>query len=368
MKIIVNGLDLNEAVAKVTRALPSRDVTPILECIKITAEDDFLTLYATDKDLAIEVTVEANVLTGGETLVPGKLFAEYIKNIANESDISLEMQENSRLLISSLGSECTISTLDAEDYPEKEKLKNAKSFVVQEQNLKDIINKVIFAVATDDSRPILKGVYFTAKQYVLSAVATDGYRFAMCKKALEDKVDEITATVPSRSLSELGKLLDDSENIVSVCIADNYFYVDLGGIKLLTRLLTNGQYIKFDNLIPQDFVATLLVNKESFEKSLNTASIMSRNERNNLVTLDVEEYLMNISSTSSYGTANEKVTVSLSGQDFRCSYNAKYINDCLRVIDSECIKMQFAQHYSCVITINNSDEVLYFILPVRQVG
>ena len=94
---------------------------------------------------------------------------------------------------------------------------------------------------------------------------------------------------------------------------------------------------------------------------------MSRGDKNNLVGLDIEEYNMNISSTSQYGTAKENIAISLTGKDVRCAYNAKYLNDCLKVINAEAIKMQFAQHNSCVITINNSDEVLYFILPVKQI-
>ncbi len=368
MKIIVNGLDLNDAISKVSKALPVRDVAPILECIKITAENDTLTLYATDKDLAIEKTIDANVVVGGGTLVPGKVFADYIRNVADSGEISLETSDDGRLVISTAGSECTITTLDIDDYPENEQIDDAKYFSIQEINLKELINNVIFSVASDDSRPMLKGVYFEAKEYAVTAVATDGYRFAMSKKALEEKTDFINATVPSRSLSELSKLLGDSENILKVYIEKNYLMVVLENTKLLTRLLVSGQYIRYDNIIPREFVSTLIVNKEAFERSLNTASIMSRGDKNNLVVLDIEEYNMNITSTNQYGTARENVTISLSGKDVRCAYNAKYINDCLKVINAESIKMEFAQHSSCVITINNSDEVLYFILPVRQIA
>ena len=369
MKIIVNSLDLNDALSKVSKALPLRDVAPILECIKITAENDKLTLFATDKDLAIEKTVDANVVVGGETLVPGKVFCDYVRNIAgSENDVSLETDDEGKLIISTQGSECSITTLDVDDYPENEQISNEQFFTIQEINLKEIINNVIFSVATDDSRPMLKGVFFEAKGYTLTAVATDGYRFAMSKKALEGSVEEITATVPARSLSELSKLLGDSEDNLRVYIERNYLLVELENTKLLTRLLVSGQYIRYDNIIPREFVSTLLVNKEVFEKSLNTASIMSRGEKNNLVVLDIEEYNMTISSTSQYGTAKENITISLTGKDLRCAYNAKYINDCLKVISAECIKMEFAQHSSCVITINNSDEVLYFILPVKQIA
>lgn len=368
MKIIVNSLDLNDAVTKVSKALSNKEVAPILECIKLTAENDKLTLYATDKDLAIEKTIDASVIVGGAMLVPGKIFADYIRNIAAvDADVSLDTSNENRLDISTQGSECHISMLDVDDYPEGEQLSGTKYFAVQESNLKEIINNVLFSVATDDSRPMLKGVFFEGKDYTLTAVATDGYRFAMSKKALEERVDYISATVPSRSLNELYKLLDDGDNVLKVFIENNYLAVELENTKLFTRLLA-GQYIKYDNIVPKEFVSTLLVNKESFEKSLNIASIMSRTDKNNLVDLDIEEYNMSISSTSQYGTARESLTISLTGKDIRCAYNSKYLNDCLRVINAETIKMEFAQHNSCVITINNSDEVLYFILPVKQLS
>ena len=367
MKIIVNSLDLNDAVTKVSKALSVKDVAPVLECIKITADNDKLTLYATDKDLAIERTIDANVIVGGAFLVPGRIFGDYIRNIADKgSDISLEMVDENRLLISSQSSECNIGTLDAGDYPEIESVSGGSYFAIQETNLREIISNVIFSVATDDSRPMLRGVYFQAKDYTLTAVATDGYRFAMSKKVLEERVDEITATIPSRSLAELSKLLNESDNILRVYIENNYLLVCMEGTKLFTRLLA-GQYIKYDNIVPREFLSTLLVNKENFERALNTASIMSRSEKNNLVVLDIEEYNMNISSTSQYGTARENITISLSGKDVRCAYNSKYLNDCLKVINSETIKLEFAQHNSCVITIKDSDEVLYFILPVKQI-
>ncbi len=281
--------------------------------------------------------------------------------------VSLETDDSDRLTISTSGSECNITTLDVEDYPESEEVSNESYFTIQEASLKEIINNVIFSVATDDSRPMLKGVYLEAKDFVLTAVATDGYRFAMSKKALEEKSAAISATVPSRSLAELSRLLGDSDNLLRVYVEKNYLLVALENTKLLTRLLVSGQYIRYDNIIPRDFVTTLLVNKNNFERSLATASIMSRGDKNNLVVLDIEEYNMNISSTSQYGTAKENVAVSLTGKDVRCAYNSKYLDDCLKVINAETIKMQFAQHSSCVITINNSDEVLYFILPVKQI-
>lgn len=380
MKIIVNSFDFNDAVSKVARALPVRDISPVLECIKISADDDKLTLYATDKDLAIEKTIDANVIVGGVTLAPGKVLTEYVRSISDvECDISLETNDENRLVVSTAGSECSFATLEADDYPESEEISDEKYFTIQEASLKEIISNVIFSVATDESRPILRGVFFKAYEYVLTAVATDGFRFATSKKALEEKSEWITATVPARSLAELSKLLNDNktdddensngENLLRVFVEKNYLMVCLKNTKLLTRLLADS-YINYESIIPKEkqIVSSLIVSKDSFERSLNTAAIMSRGDKNNLVVLDIEEYNMNISSTSQYGTAKEDISISLSGKDIRCAYNAKYLNDCLKVIKVDTIKMEFNQHGSCIITKNGSDEVLYFILPVKQIG
>jgi DNA polymerase-3 subunit beta len=369
MKIIVNGLDLNDAIARVGKALPTRDVSPILECIKIVAENDKMTLFATDKDLAIEKTIDANVVVAGSFLVPGKFFSEYIRSIAMETEISLEMDDGNKLFISSQNSECNIACQDVINYPDVEKPeKGEKAFAITEGNLKDAINKVIFSVATDDTRPILKGVNVKANEYVLTTVATDGYRFARCKKVLESKVEgEINCTVPARSFNELAKLLSDSDDIVNVVLEKNNMMVRLDGTTLMTRLLTEGQYIKYENIIPTEFVTTLIVDKVAFERSLNIASIISRSDKNNIVVLDIGEYIMHIQSTSELGAANEQMEIAMEGKDIRCTYNSRYIADCIKVMTSEKIKMEFNAHNSCIITEAASDEVLYFILPVRTI-
>ena len=180
MKIIVNGLDLNSAVASVSKALPQKEFSPILEGIKIVARDDKIVLFASDTDLSIEKTISARVEEEGEILVPGKILADYIRNIADANDIILSCQDDNKLTITYARSECYIQCLPFEEYPEKENIDKSSYFVTTQRNLKDIVSKVIFSVATEDTRPILKGIFIEAKEYTLSAVATDGYRFAKC--------------------------------------------------------------------------------------------------------------------------------------------------------------------------------------------
>ena len=365
MKFVANGLDMNDAITTVAKALPVRDLVPILECVKITAEGDTVTLYATDKDLAIEKKIKANIGVEGSIIVPGKVLVEYIRNIADENDIVFAVEDNNKLVINSSTSQCTIQCMDIDEYPQKDKIKKEEYFLTTEKNLKEVISKVIFSVATDDTRPILKGVFVEAKDYTLTAVATDGFRFAKCKKPLEEKCDGVSAIIPARSLNELQKMLSNEDDYVKVYVEKNFIFVNLPNTTFSTTLITNSQYVNYENLIPKEFSSTVIADKQVFEKALSTAAIMTKGDKYNLVSFEIEEYSMKIKSVSEIGTVEENIAILLKGMDTKCSYNLKYIMDCLKNIDSEAVKLEFTTHSNCVITMNGSDETIYFILPVR---
>ncbi|MBE5748086.1 MAG: DNA polymerase III subunit beta [Clostridiales bacterium] len=368
MKVICQGLELSDAVLKVTKALNSKNVTPILEGIKITAKNDSLVLFATDLELAIEKKINAEVLLEGEVVVPGRFFADMVKMLTNEQ-IELSLDDNLRLKIKYTDGEIEKQCFSVEEYPEIEKLSDCKSFSIVSKEFKDLISKTIFSVSTDDARPTLKGCLFEAEEFTISSVALDGYRLALVKKPLENKVDEkIKVIVPARSLSELNKFLDDSEDIVQVKIENNFLMVDLGHSCVMTRLLS-GDFINYKQIIPNDFDTNVIINKDQFKSSLDRAAILSRGEKNNLVKLDVKEETLHIVSNSDDGAnLHEIVAINLVGKDMTIAFNSRYLLDCTRVIDDEFVKINLNTPVNpCVITPCDKEDYLYLILPVRMV-
>ncbi|HRX14411.1 MAG TPA: DNA polymerase III subunit beta [Eubacteriales bacterium] len=367
MKVICQGLDLSEAVLKVSKALPTRSVSPALEGIKLSAKDESLIISATDGDLTIQNIISADVLREGEVLVPGRFFTEYVRKLTNEQ-IELSLNDAKQIVIKYTDSEGVIQCLDQNEYPPFIRIDDAPKVLVTEEYLRECIEKVIFSVSTDDSRPALKGSLFEIEEYTLTAVALDGYRLALCKKPLETSAEKLKAVVPARSLTELSKLLENDDNVATVYINGKYMFVDLGKTNLCTKLL-NSEFINYRQIIPTEFSTVIKINKSQFENALDRASILSRGDKNNLVKFDIKEGLLTLTSNSEIGNIKENITISLQGKDLTVAFNARYFSDCLKAMNNEFIKISLTNSVSpSIVQPCESDEITYLILPVRMVG
>ena len=364
MKIICDGADLSDAVLKVSKGTSNKTTNPILEGIKVVAEEDFVTLSATDLELSIEKTIRAMVQIEGEMVVPGKFFCEYIKKLNNEQ-IELHVDEKNVLSIKYTDSVGKIQCLNATEFPQIKKLEDSQYFEMREKDLRSLISKSIYAVATEDVRPILKGVKLEITKDQITAVALDGYRLAVVKKPILNSTAEFSCIVPARSLNEISKLLGDEDKPIRVNVGRNFLMVDIDNTKMTTRLL-EGDFINYTQIIPTDFNTNVILNKDQLLDALERASLLSRVDRNNLVKFDISDKVMVLSSKSEIGDIKENITISLTGNDLAIAFNARYFTEALRVTNDEFLKLNFTSSVSpCIITGNNNDEFLYLILPVR---
>ncbi|MBQ7352229.1 MAG: DNA polymerase III subunit beta [Clostridia bacterium] len=364
MKIICDGADLSDAVLKVSKGTSNKTTNPILEGIKVVAEEDFVTLSATDLELSIEKTIRGMVQIEGEMVVPGKFFCEYIKKLNNEQ-IELNVDEKNLLSIKYTDSVGKIQCLNAVEFPRIAQVEDSSYFEMKEKDLKSLIAKSIYAVATEDVRPILKGVKLEITNEQVTAVALDGYRLAVVKKPVVSTNAEFSCIVPARSLNEISKLLGDEDKIIKVNVGRNFLMVDIDNTKLTTRLL-EGDFINYNQIIPSDFSTNVVLNKDQLLDALERASLLSRVDRNNLVKFEISDKVMILSSKSEIGDIKENITISLKGNDLTIAFNARYFTEALRAITDEFLQLKFTSAVSpCIITSNDSDEFLYLILPVR---
>ena len=216
MLVNCQGLDLSEAFLRVSKAISNKTTNPILEGIKIIAEDGTLTMSATDSELSIEKKIKADVKIEGETVVPGRFITEFVKKLTN-SEIELSLNEKNQLVIKYEDSQSMIQCYNPIEYPGFKKIETEEFFGISKKDFKTCVNKSIFSVAIDDSRPILKGVLFDINNNELNTVALDGYRLARVKKNIVSKIKK-SIVVPARSLSELSKLIDDSDDMINIYI------------------------------------------------------------------------------------------------------------------------------------------------------
>lgn len=366
MKLVCDGLDLSDSVLKVIKGTSNKTTNPILEGIKLSAENDELVLSATDLELAIIKTIKAEVFLDGETVVPGRFFSEFIKKLTNEK-IELNLDTTNKMNIKYTDSVSNVQCLNASEFPNIKNLVDADHFEIKARDFKTLINKTIFSVAQDDARPILKGTLLEVEDGKLKAVALDGYRLALAQKPLISSTSNIKVIVPARSLSEISKLLDDDVDTIKVFVQQNYLMVEVNNTKIISRLF-DGDFINYKQIIPNDFSTTVTVNKEQLENALDRASLLSRIDKNNLVKFDVGEKVMLLSSKSDIGDIKENITISLDGKDLSIAFNARYFSEALRVINDEFIKLNFQTTVApCIIENVENSDYLYLILPVRMV-
>ncbi len=363
MKLICDGLDLSDAVLKVSKALSVKSTNPVLEGIKITAKGDTLTLLATDMELTLERTIKADVLMEGETVVVGKYFVEFAKKLEKEQ-VELCRLNDGQLQIRYSDSESDLQVFPVDNYPKIEKDIDGDYFEISQKDFKKVIERTVFACSTDDSRPILKGCLFEVVNGTLTTVALDGFRMAVVKQQVNSNAD-FKAVIPSRTLMEIMRLLDKEDENVKVILQKNTLFIKIENTALISRLI-EGEFVKYNHILPTSFENVVTANKQALLNSIERASIVARNDRYNIIKFDVKENIMTVSAKSEIGNVNENVNVNLNGKDITIAFNGKYIMDFLKIQNEDFINLNFNSPIDpCVLRPITDEDFLYLVLPVR---
>ncbi len=367
MKFTCQGLELADAVLKVVKAAAVRTTNPILECVKLVAEENSLTLMCTDLELTIIKKIKADVKIEGEAVIPAKFFAEFARKISSEQ-ITFTMRENNIMEILYGENSGVIQCQNSEEFPEPKELAEPESFEVKSLDLKDLVIKASVAVAQDDARPMLRGVLLEVSDSQLKGVALDGVRMALVKKPLYNPTSEFGIVVTARSLMEIVKLLPETDEKISILTQKNHLKIDLGDTILITRLLgTKNDFVSYNQIIPTNFQTQMVVNRQNLYNAIERCSLLNWTERNHIVKFTIKKDNLTITSESEQGNITENMKIEHDSGDLVIDFNGRLIIDSLHVIGDEFIKMQFCGVMSpCVIVPNRDDQdFLYLVLPMR---
>lgn len=364
MKVICEGLDLSDAILKVSKALGTKKANQILEGIKLTAKGDDLILMATDTELTIEKTIQANVIMEGETVVPGKYFMDFVKKLENEQ-IELSVLDEGQLKIKYADAESEMQVYNAEEFPKINKEIKENFFLLSQGEFKDLIAKTSFSCSQDDSRPILKGCLFEVENGTVTSVALDGFRMAVCKKQAKAVSGDFKAIIPARTLNEITRLLEREEEELNVVLQKNNLMVEVGSTVLVSRLY-EGEFINYKQILPTSFLTEFTVDKDQLLNSVERAAILSRSDRLSLVKMDVKEKFLNVTAKSEIGTVNENISIALKGKDLSIAFNAKYLSEYLKILSDEKVRVFLNSPIApCILRPQESEDYLYLVLPVR---
>ncbi|HLS53658.1 MAG TPA: DNA polymerase III subunit beta [Tissierellaceae bacterium] len=362
MKIKVNQKELAKHINKAQKGISSRSTLQILDGILLEAKDNRLKLTGTDLDLSIETYLECEVLEEGSIVANSRIFGDIVKSLP-DSEIMLKVEDNN-INMTCENSEVNISGNSAEDYPDLPLIIEKNSFKIPMDIFKETTRQVVFATTQDETRPALTGVLLELNKDTISFVALDGYRLALKKLPIETNLDT-KLIIPGRSLNEINKILEETEEDMSITISLGYVIFKLGNTTIYSRLL-EGQFFNYKDIIREEHETSAIVNKRELQNSLERASLLAREEKANLVKLNISDNRIKIASNTEIGNVNEEITSTQEGEDLNIAFNSRYILEGIRAIDSENIKLNFMGNLNpCIMQGIDDENYTYLVLPVR---
>ena len=369
MKFICEKEKLLKAINSVVKAASSKTTMPILEGILIQTNENEIKLTTYDLDLGIEYIIDCNIEEQGNTVVNAIMFSEIIRKLP-EDDIKITLNEKELLVIECQGSLYKLSTMNPLEFPELPEI-DVENFVELDQNtLKTMIRKTIFAVSLEENRPIFTGCLFEILNNKINVVAVDGFRLSFKSNFLEQNVNNFSAVIPGKTLNEVNKIISDSFDKIKLSISKNQALFEMENCKVVTRLL-DGEFLKYENVIPKKWETRIRVNKKDLQECFERVSLISMSsiekERKYPVKVSIEIGKTIISCTNQAGDAKEEILVSTEGKNLEVGFNPKYFLDALKVIDDEEIFVEFGSSISpCIIRpVDEDDSYLYMILPIK---
>ena len=378
MNFTINRSAFISQLNNVLRAISSKTTIPILTGLKMVVNEDNIVLTGSNSDITIESVINANdadndltIEETGAIVLPARFFSDIVKKLPDKK-VTIEVTSGFQADITSGSAKFQINGQDAENFPHLPEIETNKSVTLPNDILKEVIRQTVIAVSRQESRPILAGVHMTLKDGVLTAVATDSHRLAQRKVVLEniDNGIDFDVIIPGKSMEELSGMISDVHEDVQMQVTENQVLFIFGNTHFYSRLL-EGNYPETSQLIPQTADTTVELEAGAFLSSIERASLLSHESRNDVVKLSLKpsENLVRISGDSpDIGTVEEEVVTSaLDGNDLEISFNPNYMKDALRSFGQATIKISFTSPLRpfTLVPTEDQENFVHLITPVR---
>lgn len=377
MKLSIRKDALNEAIGQVIRAVSPRTAIPILSGIKLDADETGLTLTASDTDISIQSFIPAEkdgkpivqLTTPGSLVLGGKFFSEIVKKLPSD-EVELDAVDVHRAIIRSGSAEIELVGMDPEEYPVLPAMGETNTFTVNGAVLRELIQRTVFAVSTNESTPILTGVLWQLADGKLKLTATDRHRLSNAESEVaaepDLKLDQLV--ISGRTLNELARLISDDGEMIEVAATDSQVLFRMNRLLFYSRLL-DGTYPDTSRIISHQYKTELVVDTGALTDAIERAYLLSREEKTNIVRLNtMEDGQIEVSSSSmEIGKVTEQIAPKhLAGEPLKIAFNSRYMLDALKVIDQETIHIGFTGMMSPIlIRPEKEPDMLHLILPYR---
>ena len=364
MNIQINRDTLLKPLSAVTGIVERRHTLPILSNLLLEAQQDRLVLTATDLEMQISLAIDTAV--GGElsTTISAKKLLDICRSLPENADITMTPQE-SRIQVKAGKSRFNLQTLPAADYPVMSKGQTQTVIKLSQRLLKRLFKQVEFAMAQQDIRYYLNGLLFEVSGNRLNVVGTDGHRLSYTSTQLEQEYEKQELILPRKTIIELIKLLDDSEEEVSIETANGQVNFSFGEIRLISKVI-DGKFPDYTRVIPVGHKNSFTIERMDILLSMQRASILSNEKYRGIRMVLGNGNLRMISTNSEQEEAEEELEIAYAGDSIDIGFNVTYMIDVLNNVGSEQIVFSFADaNSSCLVTVPDDNDYKYVVMPMR---
>lgn len=365
MKIKLKRDSLLPSLQSINNVVERRQTLPILGNVMVTAENNLLTLTATDMEVELVTQLDAEIVSAGSTTVPARKFFDICKALPNDAELNIEMVEE-KVKIQSKRSRFLLTTLPSPEFPSIGNISTFASFTIHKDVLRSLVEGTQFAMAHQDVRYYLNGLLFELSDKKIRTVATDGHRLAMCDREVDVSIEAPRQLiVPRKGVVEIVRLLGAAEENVDVEISDNHMKLSIPGQTLVTKLV-DGRFPDYERVIPRAGDKHVYADRETLKSGLARASILSNEKfRGVRITLG-ENNLTAIAHNPEQEEAEEEIEVDYNGESLEIGFNVSYLLDVLNVLQSDQVRVDFIDsNSSCLIKNPNDEAAQYVIMPMR---
>lgn len=369
MKITCEKKELVQAIQIVSKAISNRPQTPILSGIYIKTHQDYIELQGTDYEISIVCKINAQIEEEGTIVLPGRYLYEVTRTLPGDSvEIKNNASDNS-VKISSNAAQFNLLNMLESDFPVIEKLNGSINFTLKNDLFLSFIKKTSFACAADDmNRPVFTGCLMDISDESIVMTATNMHRLSLIRQSIPNiTAENIKLIIPAKILNEFSHIFSsDVPTDIQISCTQNKISFSYENIYVISRLI-EGQFPDYNRVIPKDFKTNVTINKNEFQSALDRVSLISRSGDLNIIHFEFTDNIVRISSDNpNIGKAEETIGVAIEGPGINISFNAKYIIDVLKAINSDEFIFSFNQPLTTAsIKEPGNDNFIYVVTPVR---
>ncbi len=367
MRFTVQSDDINHSLNLVTRALPVRSPKDVYEGVFIETTDEGVQLTCTNGAMSIKTLAPAIIAEDGCALLPAKLLFELLRKMKGE--ISIQAEEGQKALITGEGSKTTMMCLDAGDFPDIDDIKGGFVTTLPQNRLREAISRIVFAISADETRPILTGCLMETTPEDVRFICLDGFRLAMQRVTVNHELPRdkelMSFVLPGAIIGEISRMVEDSGDPVELNCTDSHMMASFNNTKVYCPLIP-GEYINYKQILPTSWTTAIRVDKAQAMSAIERAALIARESSSYLLKIKVDEDHLTIMANAERSSVVEKVAIDFEGSPLDIAFNARYLIDVIKNIETPDLAMRFNTNVSpCVICPVSGNQYTYLVLPVR---